>query len=393
MEYDAAAIEVLAPVIEAARTALRKLDKDDVPARLRQVAGSGARRLPPPMATSLLEALDEDEWLRSKAARQAKDSALAAWFLERKDGWESVIGEEIEAVRARMTERAAEAQEREVASREAKTAAEAEKAADLRRQLAKLRQEAAGEGRRRAAAIADAVATHRADNAQARQEVTKAQDALADVEERAARLERQLERTKADLLTALRSAPTDAGDAGGSAWAGDGRSLARHADEVFAAARARLEAPPETIEPAEPQDPGAPGPPLPKGIAPDAPEAVDAVLAWSGTVLIDGYNLAGTLGADLNEPGAARAEVWTVVNRLARGAGDVVVVWDSSFGSDARTGEVFVPDADEELRRRARLDPAGVVVVSNDREVIDGVTAAGSVAIWSTAVADWCSRR
>ena len=99
------------------------MEPEDVPASVHRVARSTARRLPPPLARSLAEALDEDEWLRDKALEAWPDAdpdaaspklAASALFLLRPDGWEErvegiVAAEEelsqagtVEALRARL---------------------------------------------------------------------------------------------------------------------------------------------------------------------------------------------------------------------------------------------------------------------------------------------------
>ena len=80
--------------LEAAAKALRDLDADQVPADLLRVRGRPLP-LPPPLAVSLLKALDRYDWLREKAleAWPEADSATAgperasALVLQRPSGW------------------------------------------------------------------------------------------------------------------------------------------------------------------------------------------------------------------------------------------------------------------------------------------------------------------
>ena len=58
---------VLGPSIEAARAALRDLEDEEVPARLRSIAKHGDGNLPLPLTRALLQRIDEDEWFRGKA--------------------------------------------------------------------------------------------------------------------------------------------------------------------------------------------------------------------------------------------------------------------------------------------------------------------------------------
>ena len=86
---------VLAGAIKAGRAALRDLDADEVPAGLKRVAAHSGGRLPPPLAASLLEAIDDDEWLREKASEKLGEAvepeSPAALFLRRPPGWWSQL--------------------------------------------------------------------------------------------------------------------------------------------------------------------------------------------------------------------------------------------------------------------------------------------------------------
>ena len=59
---------VLAPAIDAVRTTLRRRAPDEVPHRLRPVVRSSSKRLPPPLAATLLGHLEDDEELRRDAS-------------------------------------------------------------------------------------------------------------------------------------------------------------------------------------------------------------------------------------------------------------------------------------------------------------------------------------
>ena len=81
------------------------------------------------------------------------------------------------------------------------------------------------------------------------------------------------------------------------------------------------------------------------------------------------------------------------MNRLrAVARGPISIVFDSAEGEGEKPGETYVADADAELRRLAREAPETTVVVSDDREVIEGVTEAGATALWSQALVEWLGR-
>ncbi|HDH25979.1 MAG TPA: hypothetical protein ENH00_07290 [Actinobacteria bacterium] len=51
-------------VVQIARSVVRDLDLDDVPAALRPVERYSGGRLPPPLAGTLLNAIVENDWFR-----------------------------------------------------------------------------------------------------------------------------------------------------------------------------------------------------------------------------------------------------------------------------------------------------------------------------------------
>lgn len=346
----------------------------------------------------LLTALDEDESLRSSALDRldgdAPNAGVARLWLRRPEGWEQefadIVGEEV----ARSAADVEAGLRAEIRRLEGQREADAGKLAELRRAVADLEARVVAERQRRGAAVSQAVAEASAEAAGLRRrlaEVTDERDAVVDERDR---LAERLGDARAELLELRRQrgestpAPVDPG------WATDPIGLARRADEVVDAARARIDRSAEPPPSAAPTPDSGPGPALPPGVAPDTAEAIDALLGWSGVVAVDGYNLAGALGADLGDPPAARDVVRRVADRFrARSDGRLLLVFDSADGAGTRSGERFVPDADEELRRLAAAEPAATVVVSDDREVIDGVTRVGGVAVWSAAMAAWAARR
>lgn len=403
---------LVAAGLEAARRALRDLDGDQVPADLRRVvAHSGA--LTPPLAGSLIRALDRYDWLRAKAidAWPEADSgaddravALGTLFLERPPGWsERLASEVVAAARAE----AAESQHRSDAA-----------IADLERELAeagsRLRDERRRGDRERARLV------EQRDEARAAVRAAKGGEARGDaaLRRRAERAEAagadaraDLEAARAELLAVRELAAEErrkraaaehslAEISGGRVWPRkDPEALAVYLDDAARMARA---------------DGGEPGGGagsaeggalrLPEGVAPDAADAIDWLLDRRGptTVIVDGYN-AGFALAGPGDPPAARRRLGVAVDRLptlAAGALQVIVVYDSTIeeepGVGGRVKTCFASpgrSADEEIVDLARAVTGPVVVVSGDRMVREQAEAAGALTLWSAALVEWATRR
>ena len=87
---------LLGPAVEAGRRALRRLEATEVPTELAKVASYTGGKLPPPLAKSLVHALDTDPWLRAKAIDEFEEHdvdserpsiAASSLFLLRPYGW------------------------------------------------------------------------------------------------------------------------------------------------------------------------------------------------------------------------------------------------------------------------------------------------------------------
>ncbi|MBU1494031.1 MAG: hypothetical protein KJ956_08700, partial [Actinobacteria bacterium] len=206
---------ILGAALDAARSALRELDADQVPNDLRRVAGYGGS-LPPPLAKSLLRGLEQYEWLREQSSRQLPPEGggdrgagdrggddrieAAVLYLERPDGWEIRLAEIAWATGMAAGEeirRSAAARERDLAAglkaakARVKTAQRASKeaVAALERRVAELsaerRVESAGEARdlrdtaRAAEAAGHATARLREERDAAVEEARAAREALA----------------------------------------------------------------------------------------------------------------------------------------------------------------------------------------------------------------------
>ena len=394
MEPDRTTLTVLRPALEAARAVLRRRDKEEVPASLKDVAASSARTLPPPRARALFDALDEDADLRDAAAKEighGPEVTAARAFLTRPGGWEEIVDEAVAAAGGASAERDLERTRAELDRTTSRLEAERRKVVDLRRRIDDLDAQLGEAADARAAAVRSAVAASAEELAAASRSVERLEAGLAEVTDERDRLAERLELARADARDRRKRPNPVTGGPVARGWAGTPEALARHADDVFAAAKARIADPGGWRHDDEQPDGEVPFT-LPPGVRPDSAEAVDAVASWSVHVHVDGYNLAGALGS-LGDASSARTSVRDAVNRLrAVARGPISIVFDSAEGEGEKPGETYVADADAELRRLAREAPETTVVVSDDREVIEGVTEAGATALWSQALVEWLGR-
>ncbi len=397
---------LLAPALKAARAALRRLEPDEIPASLRRVAAYTGGRLPPPLASSLLDELDGNEWLRAKALEElADDEALGRLYLERPAGWARELAvasaalaadgatEELASARRLVKdaeERLAEARRRlhEVRSSESSAAADGE-ARELRRKLKAAHRRAEAEAERREAEVQEAAGRAMA-----------ADEAAAALAAEVHRLRSRLRRTRRDRARLVAVAQTAA--AGGALRPRRPVEVARDLDD---AARL-LRAAPSPAGAAE--APAAAGPlELPAGVRPDDAAAIDWLVAQAEPLLllVDGYNVTFSLSERGFATPEARSRLNAELGRLARLATAlrVVVVYDSDQDHDAAVAVgpggvevVFAPAdllADEELVSRAEAAQLPAVVVSTDREVREGAEDAGALALWGEALVSWMRRR
>ena len=406
-------LELLTPAFKAVRKALRDLDADEVPAVLRRIAGQSGRRLPPPLARKLMETLDENEWLREKAAEAGSDldpsspdpaRAVSALFLMRPDGWEDRAREAAE-------HRASGAQQALVATLQRTIV-------DLQQQLETARERAKGaQERAQAAVVAADRKVQSARNAieAARKDERSASDKLrrdyGSLLERYERLVQDLEEAgdrisvlRDDLLRARRTGRSSATPAGPQAWAAsDPLEIARVLDEIVEAVR------PEAVAASSEIIDGEVSPfAFPAGVSPDQKDAV----AWLATyeesysLLVDGYNVTFLLDEEsFTEPSARDRlnEGLARFRRMAAAPAQVVVVYDSaqSGGMTAHAGPGGIEirfteaghDADEEILAIAAAAKTRLAVVSTDRRVREGAEEHGALGLWSQALVSWLERR
>jgi len=194
--------ELLLPAFKAVRKALRDLDPDEVPAALRRVAGQSGRRLPPPLARKLIETLDENGWLREKAAEAGSDldptssdpaRAVSALFLQRPEAWEDRAKEVAE-------HRATGAQQVLVATLQ-RTIADLQQQLESARQKAKAAQQRAqgveAEAERKSQAVRNAVEVARKEEHDAAEKHRRDYEALL---ERHRRLVQDLEEAGEEVV-------------------------------------------------------------------------------------------------------------------------------------------------------------------------------------------------
>ena len=398
---------VLGPAVDTARTTLRDLDQDEVPAKLRKVSASSARSLTPPLTKALLRELDANDWFRAKVIetweRDEGGDDISDAYLRRTEGWwltiagatgVSLSGEvsrrlEAEAERVAGFERALEAEKERV--REAKRRADE---ADTR--LRRIRESDA-------APLKSALETERRRSATLSREIEELRERVASLHTdlRAAQaetgrlLQRHLEvkRDRAHLLALSESGGSDSVPR-------DPSDLARFLDRLA-----------NTVDPY--RETGAPATErgvmgeevfvLPSGISPDGAAAIES-LASSPVplvVIVDGYNVLGCIDATRMATGAARRDLVTMLGRLLRflRKGRVIAVFDSVL-SDGRSAirddtgvEVRFTDvgsiADDVIVEMAADLGSRAVIVSDDREVRERSDVHGATVLWSQALVSW----
>ncbi len=402
---------LLRQVVEVARGTLRDMEWRDVPRSMHQVAQSTGQRLPAPLEKRLLGEIDQDEWLREQAAGDFDGSEesddpyerAAALFLLRPDGWE----DRLEGIRRDVRDawnsdriRRLERRIRNLESDLKKWKGDARRAhrdAEEAGREAERRVEQAWEEARSTVEpeLIDTCDRLRKDN---RRLTGALEDTGAVLEE----TRQRLAETRADLERERRiehAPPSRPGRL--NVWADmDAVEAARQLDEVVQAFFPGPE--PVAVEPV----PGCEEPlVLPAGVAPDSPQAVEWLIELERpfTLLVDGYNVTGKMyPADRFSRPEIRDRLQNDLAKLklrAKRSPRVTVVWDSARASE--TSSETLPNgievrytregwkADDELIDLAGGLGASAVVFSSDREVREGAQRAGSLGLWSEALAAW----
>lgn len=381
-------MELLRPAADQLRRALQRMDEVDVPAGLRTLADSSARRLPPPILKRALVELDESEWLRAETAAEGslESGSAAELFVRRPDDWSDRLdelvgeasGEEGERRRSDLERRLSEAVGRIAELEESIRSGAEDVAAAERRVRDRLREQ-----------IEAAERSRRAAEQRAREEAR----AAARLQSRAERLEAELLAAEERLETVRqllekerRTTPYPATEGPLRGWfPDDPREMADELDRIFTAVRRSPEGADEFVSKKGPVR-------LPDGIRPDRMEVIHWLMRHPLRWMIDGYNVAFHVA---DEPDSAtRTRLAAAAGRLAGSAAHgsmVVVVFDSSVDTSSlptsrRVRVVYVHSADEWLIEHAGPD---TVVVSSDRRVREEAEERGAIGIWSEALGSW----
>ena len=399
--FPAEIVPVLGDAVDAARTALRRLEADEVPVSMRKVVASAGGRLAPPIARSLLDELDTNDWLRDKTLAEVGDGASEASsaFLLRPDGWWRVVAAAVAAAAEASATSGVASSERRTSELEARLGGANDRIEALRLQLSE--SQATIDSR-----LADARNAIKELRQSEGEEVRRVELELNDLrsrfaQEQDARIE--VERLVADLRARLkrqrRNRASDAreGNVKARSFHSEAVEMAKTLDAMAEAVRRVGAEPPPTA----PQ--GRVGITLPAGVRPDEPAAVEWLLTMSSpfTLIVDGYNLAFHLDSKDFAAGRARTRVIQDLGRLARQAHSSVrvdLVFDSAVTGERESEQVAGINvhfaeadrlADDEVLHLAHVASGAVVVVSSDREVRDGAEEAGALVLWSEAVAAW----
>ncbi|MEN8113656.1 MAG: NYN domain-containing protein [Actinomycetota bacterium] len=397
----------LGPAIDAARAALRDLNAEDIPARLRPVSRCGDGMLPVPLVKTLLRGIEEDEWFRSKVVeafeRSGKDDPTSAVYLSGDpEWWIAVTDAVVDGVVAGQERRLARVQT-DLDTTKAKFQAERAKTKALKKEVSRAKSTAKSTIETRLEPMKAAAAEARAD--------------VARVEAHASHLEAVLERVRRDraeaessaeaLTDELRTARRIVAELRKDAASGESESVPRDPAEVarwLDRSVAALNPYRDAVGAMSGGDRAETGERwiVPAGVAPDSSEAIDALAGLDGVVvLIDGHNLLGVLDTSTMATGRARRDLVTSLGRLERHLGDaqVDVIFDSHLrdgrpvsvapsGITVRFAEegVIADDVIVELAAKHRMS---AIVISDDREVRERCGVHGAAVLWSKALAEW----
>ncbi len=389
---------VLRNVVAVARHELADREADEIPPRLRRVAKNSSRALPPPFADSVLREVRENASFREAVRERWEDEkivdSLGLAFLEDPDSVGSDVVESVKDIELLRLEG---------------------ELADARSTIASL-EEMLGEAKRRLAGV--------------RSEHDTALSRRRHVEEAS---KAGLMRTIRDLEAEVRAAASETGrltDLVGELEADLAMASERFArsSERESKRRTAIRIPRSSSTAQPPKDPvvlaawldtvertqrpyrepdliaatgEVPGPvAIPSGIQPDSREAVAAVVEQKpDLVVVDGYNVAGSLDQQDFSSHAARASVIAKAERLRASCGSsVIVVFDAadtegrpSFRSTGGVDVVFSRNrtADDEIVEIVRGRGERSVVVTTDRELRERCAEFGAVTVWSGGFVDW----
>ena len=400
MTLDRRGRSTLATVIATARRELADRDADDVPARLRKVAASSARSLPPPLEKAVVDALVADDEFRTAVARRweddGEDDIVGSIFLDAPDRAVPLIARLADADELRETQELLDKAHAEVADLTGRLKEARTRTADVtdraRSDLAALK--ATDKAARRTLERAANEATSDLEEAHSR--LAEQDGLLAAANDRVTFLEAAIERQA--VRERRRSQPSPGSRPAIGPPSRDPEAIAAAIDAWERALRPyrapRAEAATETERRSLT---------IPPGVAPDAPEALDGLIEQGiELAVVDGYNVSGAhIGEGFAGP-EGRAAVEQLATTLSRRAAAPVTVWFDAMGVEGRPSfatdigvEIrFAQDhsADDAIVDEVRRTTARVVVITNDRELRERVAAEGAVAVWSDALIAWANR-
>jgi len=389
---------VLRTVIAVARRELADRDADDVPARLRRVAKNSSRTLPPPFADSVLRELRESDVFRAAVRDRWDEEGIGdpvglAFLDDPDDAIDEVLASSKDAELGRL--------ERELAGEHARSESLEQQLSEAKRRVASLRDEHEDALSRRQAAedaskagmvrtIAELEVQLRGaktDTERLSGRVRELEMALEETEQRFARSAEREARRRAPIAVTREQHVVQPPK--------DPQAFAVWLDAVERVQRPYREADlaSETVEALGPVV-------IPNGIQPDTAAAVVAVVTQKPDVMIiDGYNVAGSLAQEAFSTRPARTSVIAKAERLAVSSGSsVIVVFDASqaegrpsFRSAGGVDVIFSRDcsADDEIVNIAQRCGERTVVFTNDRELRERCAPYGVVLLWSDALVAW----
>jgi hypothetical protein len=397
MTWSASERASLRSVIDVARRELRDRDPDDVPAKLRKVAASSARTLPPPLEKALVDFMIADDAFRSAVAERwvaaEMDDPIGTLFLDQPDRAREAASAAASADAERSRDAAAREEARRIEVLEAKLDEARTRISELRKEhAAELGDQRAADRSARRQLIDRALDAERMLEASERRRsalVAERDDLLAGIEVLEQRLRDAQRRASAGREQGRASA------ARSSFVPADPVDMARHLDRIE-----RLARPYRHADGGSEPYRRTPELALPAGLAPDIPEAMDAVADLAvDLVIVDGYNVAGLLLDEGFHRRAGRERVASIANEIWRRTGArVLVVYDavgvegrSAVHSDLGVDVVFSQgrSADDEIVATVAELDARIVVITNDRELRERCAPHGALTVWSDSLLAW----
>lgn len=394
-------LALLNPVVESAREELADNEEDEVPANLRKVAGSSARRLPPPLARSVIHELTRTESFRSAVAQRYEERP------EKDDDLVAFLDDPVSGL-AKINDRAAEMVSLEEQSDMRDAGRKIEKLSgqleEAHRRMAALRLAHHEELETSRASVSAKQARLESRVEMLGAEVLAKQDEISGLAVEVNALTAEL--ASADERVRWAVARSRKRGSAGANPARDGRPDSAPSDPV---AMARwLDSVERNIRPFRSSGLRGQGVAdvrpfrVEQGIAPDSGMAVTSLLAQRpDRFILDGYNIAGEIYDAEFSTRSARDDVVHRAGKLARcSEAEVLVVFDGQddhSSSGFRTSEGVVvrfsrgENADDVIAALVAGDSVRTVVITNDRELRDRCTATDCVPIWSTAFVEWLS--